>query len=63
MNILLQLIPFLTANVPIVIKEVKALIDNAHQNKELTDEEHALLMSRFILTAQTDPAWRPSVAP
>lgn len=57
------LIPFLTSNVPIVVKEIRAYIDNAHQNKELTDEEHASLVALFIQTAQTDPAWRPSTEP
>lgn len=61
MNLLLsQIIPLIVQNVPILVDKVKAIIDAAHQNKELSDDEHAQLMAAFVVKAQTDPAWQPS---
>lgn len=56
--LLLQIIPLIVSSAPHLINEVKAIINNAKQNKELTDEEHAALIAAFILEVQTDPAWK-----
>jgi hypothetical protein len=58
--LLLQIIPLIVSNVPILVDKVKEIINTAHQNSELSDAEHAALMAAFVQTAQTDPAWKPS---
>lgn len=56
--ILLQLIPLIVSSAPHIVDSVKTIINNAKQNKELTDEEHAALIAAFVLEVQTDPAWK-----
>ena len=60
MGILLSLIPVIVKDFPILIDTVRSLINTAHQNSELTDEDHAKLMAAFIKKAQEDPAWKPT---
>ena len=58
--LLASLIPLIVQNVPILVDKVKELINTAHQNKELTDEEHSQLIAAFVGKAQNDPAWVPT---
>lgn len=55
-----DIIGIITTNAPILINLVKGAVDTAHQNKEMTDEEHAAFVAMIIKRAQTDPAWAPS---
>ena len=55
-----SIIPLIVQNVPVLVDKIKSMIDTAHQNKELTDEEHSQLIAAFIAEVQTDPAWQPS---
>lgn len=60
MALALQIIGLVSTNAPILLGLIQKLVDNAHQNKEMTDEEHATLIAAIQHRAVTDPAWRPS---
>ncbi len=60
MTWILQIIQLVSQLAPSVSKGVRDIIDAAHQNKEMTDEEHAALVAELHRKQTEDPAWQPS---